>query len=123
MKANELMIGDWVRDNLTQMPLQVNASCIRQFERQEEQGENMSASAISLTEEILETNSLKWSGTWESYCYFCDNRKYIMVTHDEDEGFGIHSTKIRFHYVHELQHALRLCGLTELADNFKVSPN
>lgn len=23
-------------------------------------------------------------------------------------------------YVHELQHALRLCGLTELADNFKV---
>lgn len=24
------------------------------------------------------------------------------------------------HYVHELQHALRLCGLNELADNFKV---
>ena len=23
-------------------------------------------------------------------------------------------------YVHELQHALRLCGLNELADNFKV---
>ena len=25
-----------------------------------------------------------------------------------------------FRHVHELQHALRLCGLTDLADNFKV---
>lgn len=28
---------------------------------------------------------------------------------------------IRIAYVHELQHALRLCGLNELADNFKPS--
>lgn len=28
--------------------------------------------------------------------------------------------KKEFIYVHELQHALRLCGLVELADNFKV---
>lgn len=25
-------------------------------------------------------------------------------------------------YVHELQHALRICGLNEIADNFKVEP-
>ena len=31
---------------------------------------------------------------------------------------GIYHLTIR--YVHELQHALRLCGLNELADNFKV---
>lgn len=28
--------------------------------------------------------------------------------------------QMRVPYVHELQHALRLCGLSELADNFKV---
>ena len=26
----------------------------------------------------------------------------------------------QFYYFHELQHALRLCGLNELADNFKI---
>ena len=28
--------------------------------------------------------------------------------------------RINVFYVHELQHALRLCGLNELADNFKI---
>ena len=28
--------------------------------------------------------------------------------------------RINVFYVHELQHALRLCGLDELADNFKI---
>ncbi|MBQ0088527.1 MAG: hypothetical protein KBT27_04250 [Prevotellaceae bacterium] len=27
---------------------------------------------------------------------------------------------IQIKYVHELQHALRLCGLNDLADNFKI---
>lgn len=73
---------------------------------------------IPLTEEILKANGLKWSGTWRAYCKFCEDKKFIMVTCDKEEGFGIHNTKIRFHYVHQLQHALRLCGLQELADNF-----
>lgn len=34
-----------------------------------------------------------------------------------DEGYRL---RFRCDYVHELQHALRLCGLNELADNFKM---
>ena len=34
-----------------------------------------------------------------------------------DEGYRL---RFRCDYVHELQHALRLCGLNDLADNFKV---
>ncbi len=34
--------------------------------------------------------------------------------------YGVEREKTYINYVHELQHALRLCGLTDLADNFKV---
>lgn len=78
------------------------------------------AEPITLTKEILEKNGFKWTDTWRAYCYIGDNRKFVMVTHDEDEGFGIHSTSICFHYVHQLQHALRLYGLDALVDNFKA---
>jgi len=30
------------------------------------------------------------------------------------------TTNVRVNYVHQLQHALRLCGLNELANNFKL---
>lgn len=80
---------------------------------------------IPLTKDILEAIGLKWSGTWQAYCYFGEKRKYIMVTYDEDKGFGVHETPIRFKYLHELRHILRVYGLIELSDNLKlaVSPN
>ena len=37
-----------------------------------------------------------------------------------DWGTMYESSIHNLQYVHELQHALRLCGLNELADNFKV---
>lgn len=109
MKANELMIGDWVRDNLTQIPLQVNASCIRQFERQEEQGENMSASPIPLTYEMLKANRHK--------CMGISKFGFPNIVIDTPKCYILKE----FSYVHELQNALRLSGLTDLADNFKVN--
>lgn len=44
----------------------------------------------------------------------------IMIIHDESNFIGRAEVNIRFFNVHELQHALRLCGRSDLADNFKV---
>lgn len=34
--------------------------------------------------------------------------------------YDTNELRINIDYVHELQQALRLCGLNELADNFKI---
>lgn len=43
-----------------------------------------------------------------------------IIMYPTDKGEWVKSINLKTPYVHELQHALRLCGLTELADNFKV---
>ena len=56
--------------------------------------------------------------------YYYDGMSYDIVTEIETDlkqmrGTNrIHSCEIT--YVHELQHALRLCGLSDIADNFKI---
>lgn len=75
---------------------------------------------VELTSEILEANGFRWMQTWASYFLSNKDKKYVMVTNDEEEGFGIHSTQIRFHYVHQLQFILITAGLPELAMKLKV---
>ena len=86
---------------------------------------------IPLTAEILEKDG--WERDidkeWEYnnshilpyYCYQWEKQNVKIEMYAGLEGFTI-SLIIgrRFYAVHELQHALRLCGLNELADNFKV---
>lgn len=82
---------------------------------------------------ILLPRSLKKNGFKEGYNEWHKEQKnedapYPYEIHLEDEGHFYYleiktfdaflQTKICD--VHELQHALRLCGLNELADNFKV---
>lgn len=54
--------------------------------------------------------------------YFHEECELILFTPWAENGGFVLSTynKIEFKYVHQLQHALRLCGLDELADNFKI---
>ena len=100
---------------------------------------------ISLTPEILEKNGFNsetfLTAEWEKEVYFkefpgCvvepdDLGKYIFGTTiywNKTDGDGspidwgtMYNSRIyNLQYVHELQHALRLCGLDELADNFKL---
>ena len=102
-------------------------------------------SPIPLTPEILEKNGFNpetfLTSEWEKEVYFkefpgCvvepDNSgKYIFGTTTYwkkidsdgspiDWGTMYDSRICNLQYVHELQHALRLCELNELADNFKV---
>ena len=87
---------------------------------------------IPLTIEILEKNGFIYESdglTWydgihdkEHLYVYCPIRRNGNVRKIE-----ICSTRCHYfvelekeYYVHELQHILRLCGLNELADNFKI---
>lgn len=87
---------------------------------------------IPLTEEILEKNG--WDTSPYSILKVC-NDKWLEFYHHERrlrlwwkgiDEWQNHAEvqEVCFQcnctYVHELQHALRLCGLNELADNFKL---
>lgn len=78
-----------------------------------------SLNPIPLTPEILEKNGWKEmpSGT---ICYWDKTNKSNDIICDSGLPFSFLGRTFCPKYVHELQHALRLCGLNELADNFKV---
>lgn len=87
---------------------------------------------IPLTEEILKANGFVKRGDvfyfncgflgsdWERSCV--EIRVYDRAVIDIEINLRTHTNRVHLiaDYFHELQHALRLCGLNELADNFKV---
>ena len=100
---------------------------------------------IPLTPEILEKNGFSpetfLTAEWGRKVYFkefpgcvvepADSGKYIFGTtkywsetygdgSPKDWGTMYESRIYNLQYVHELQHALRLAGSNELADNFKI---
>ena len=99
MKATELMIGDWVKDKYKPIPHKVDSWA--DFNSSED------LSPIPLTSDILEKNeNVKELGYWDK----------------ETDVFRLYAVPIvNLWDVHILQHALRLCGLDKLADNFKVN--
>ena len=139
MKATELMIGDLIFINNTPHKIQAIDSIDAEILADDELyyvGEDRCHSedkieGIPITPEILEKNG--WERDidkeWEynnshilpHYCYQWEKQNVKIEMYAGLEGFTI-SLIIgrRFYAVHELQHVLRLCGLDELADNFKV---
>ena len=135
MKATELMIGDWVGRVFDDKRIDYRqVDWIRTGEigmRYQKVWAIGCIEPIPLTAEILEKDG--WERDidkeWEYnnshilpyYCYQWEKQNVKIEMYAGLEGFTI-SLIIgrRFYAVHELQHALRLCGLNELADNFKV---
>ena len=131
MKANELMIGDWVGRVFDDKRIDYRqVDWIRTGEigmRYQKVWAIGCIEPIPLTTEILEKNG---------FVFDCDfwtiaNPRYNnvrMVTYysigddvaDAFLGHWAFDENYAIDYVHELQHALRLCGLNELADNFKI---
>ena len=119
MRATELMVGDWVYDTITQSNIKVWAYNFlsvsdRQFAEALE--------PIPLTDEILEANFSWFENKNQERVYEWTNDyidAYISlytdgmweVTVDEIEFSGLPTWKMYVSHVHELQHALRLCGL------------
>ena len=81
---------------------------------------------IPLTAEILEKNFGRVKNVCDGYDEWTieiePNSSWwlLSITKEVDEGYEYNIDSFPIHYVHELQRALRLCGLNELADNFKV---
>lgn len=133
MTAKELMIGDWVcydGDDEYTNPVQVDGLTTDNISLDGEgffDGIEGIVIPIPLTPEILEENGFEKR---YSVLYLWANlltRQHIEIQ-DWQRKEGTNNWAIRvdgklsidINYVHELQHALRLCGLDELADNFKV---
>ena len=137
MKPTDLMLGDWVLINNTPHKIQAIDSIDAEILADDELyyiGEDRYHSedkieGVSITPEILEKNSIRkrrdeyavfgWEGMKQWYVTLEDFKPqydfWFITSSDRDLNI---SGQIR--YIHQLQHALRICGLDELADNFKV---
>ena len=129
MKANEMMIGDLVLayGKKTQIVWvgNIHKMAVRGFPYEFMDGE---IEPIPLTPEILEKNGFKRDPIW----HYCDkdlddysisvqlgyaNRiEYVKIAEKgKDNVIPSERTKLyltHIKYVHDLQHALRLCGIT-----------
>ena len=143
MKATELMIGDWVclkDDTKCEFPLKVDGVLTDDISLEGEGflgGVDGLIRPIPLTNEILEKNGFYDRNTQWYYkrfgSYVCFDIAISLVYRDievskvcgagtdcEEEEYGSAIAFGNDICVHTLQHTLRLCGLDELADNFKV---
>ena len=142
MEAKELMIGDKV---MVKVLSQIPNTYVLYTWTANDYYRDIQVKPIPLTAEILERNGFNpdtfLTAEWKRKVYFKEFPgcvvepdylgKYIFGTTiywDKEDGDGLpidwgtmyESRIYNLQYVHELQHALRLCGLNQLADNFKV---
>lgn len=84
---------------------------------------------VSLTTDILINNGFGQDTIGSGLILHIDNSEnlYVLVNYryngecrNVEISNGMYNLSRPIRYVHELQHALRLCGLDELANNFKV---
>lgn len=137
MKANELMIGDQVylvkdyfKDSFKikrKEILKIDALDLHRIS-----DGLLEVEPIPLTVEILEKNGFKGEGylileldEFSYLEYYPFEGRLRKIWHGIDEWNNHSDTKditFKCHckYVHKLQHALRLCGLNEIADNLKI---
>ena len=145
MNLTDLAILDWVLINNTPHRIQAIDSIDAEMQADDELyyiGEDRYHSedkieGIPITTEILERNGFYGRNTQWYYKRFWSNGCFdiaISLVYREIEvskvcGAGTDCEEVEYGSsiafgnnicVHTLQHALRLCGLDEMADNFKV---
>ena len=121
MKKKLLMIGDKV---MVKVLSQIPNTYVLHTWTANDYSRDIQVKPIPLTPEILEkngfikVNSQRYDyGYPDTDCYVKVNPKKNMI---HVNGRNANSNLYSHSFVHELQRALRLCGLDELADNFKV---
>ena len=127
MLCKELQFGDWccdkhgfpmqitnVGDDYAYATFEGNECDPWEFDDKDDQPE-----PIEITEDILKENGWKVA---EYYLEYQDGKSIIQCGLPIMRGRinGIVIEHFKCEYVHQYQHLLRLCGLNELADNFKV---
>lgn len=117
MKANEIQIGDWLyyKGQFNAFPFKVESITKKKFGYHAEPNEHRmyylrlsECKHIPLTPEILEKNgfvveSRYCHGEHLQYCKLVDGLWIDISGENFFEG--------KLEYIHQLQHALRLCGI------------
>lgn len=137
MKVTDLMLGDLILINGTTHRIQAIDSIDAEIQADDELyyvGEDRCHSedkieGIPITSEILEKNGIKkrgdkyvvfgWEGAKQWYVTLEDFKPqfdFWFIT-SSDRDLNIIG---QISYIHQLQQALRLCKLNELADNFRI---
>ena len=115
MKANDLMIDDWVYNKNIDKPMQIYPTIFSQMFRSNPNAttEDYNIFPIPLTPEILEKNGFVFlSGLW--YLITKERKPIHIVFKDNNViTLSINATPvpIGLKYIHQLQHALRLYGI------------
>ena len=125
MKCKELMINDWVSDKYGYlMQITVIGDGYVSFEDDEGNlcqldDKCNQPEPIPLTYEILKKNGWKDAEFW---CEYQEGNNSIQDCLPDMRGRinEIEIEHFKCECVHQYQHLLRLCGLDELADNFKI---
>ena len=125
IKCRDLMVGDLVclkDDTKYELPLKVDGVIEDDISLE---GDGFLGDIdglirpIPITPEILKKNGWKETQYWHEYQ---DGKNTIQCCLPDMRGRinGVEIENFKCEYVHQYQHLLRLCGLDELADNFKV---
>ena len=141
MKANELMLGDWVvyrGDAEYTNPVRIEGMDILTNALITEDREDVGFDGIEpipLTAEILEKNGIKleevgdngistppkWRNRFEKWALHTQWKDTFIWYDRTAKYWHLHDMgAAKLHYVHELQRALRCCGLYEEANNITV---
>ena len=121
MEAKELMIGDKV---MVKVLSQIPDTYVLHTWTANDYSRDIQVKPIPLTTKILEENDF-WEDD-DDIRYHNESEMWVHtdvdLTIEKFEGrlqcYEI--PDMQFNYVHQIQQALRLCRLNELADNFKV---
>lgn len=120
MESRELMINDFVQQKDSGYRIKITLVREGFVEGKKEDGEfaENTIEPIPLSEKILDNNGFDGSedndSSLLSYVFY-DGYNVVI-----DDGKKSVVNVGPIWTVHELQHALRLCGMNELADNLKV---
>ena len=141
MKCKELQICDWVQDkNAFQWQITGVGDDYAYATFEGNEGDPWEFNdkddkpcAIEITDDILKQDKWEVQGyallPSEHYFVKDDGGNHLLWSHGtlsiwlacgEDNDGVFPDVVLPCKYVHQLQHALRLCGLDELADKFKV---
>ena len=113
METKELMIGDNV---MVKVLSQIPYTYVLKTWTANDYSRDIQVKPIPLTPEILEKNG--WWYEIEDMWLHDEVNFCIEKLNGKFQCYDI--SQIKLDSVHQLQHALRLCGLDKLADNFKV---
>lgn len=146
IRCRDLMVGDWccdthgfpmrvtnVGDDYAYATFEGNEGDPWEFDDKDNQPQ-----PIEITRELLKANGWRvesfmaspWNGFVLTYYFVktegdihlefkCDTLT-IWFNYEKGNDGAIADISIPIKYVHQLQHVLRLVGLNELADNFKI---